>query len=619
MASTAHSAFDRGGSASNLSDERFRSVGAGSLVARRWLSILVWLVLALSAAVAYLASSTPLYTAYTSVLLDARGGPTPSDSEAVAGRVGPDPNLIESQLRLVSSRSVLARVVESQRLTEDPEFYTAQEPLALKLRELLGGQPDAALPIDQRVMSRLAERLRVTRSEAATIIDIGATSSDAAKAARLADAVAAAFVKSQTPPPKVISNPDGQLDARLRELEAMLRADERRLSAFKAKHPSLALDANVPDDRQLSEFNAALLQARAVAKEARAKLEQTERAARSGRVDVLPANASSAALATLRGNAADAQRRMESLAKVLGPNHPDFVDAQQRAQGTQALVRDELRRIAIGVSREVELANAAEASALRALEARQREVAQAKSAGAELRNLEDAVQSRRADYDRLLLAERRPQEVERVPSSRLLAPALVPLRPSSPDVPMVFITALVGGLGIGFVGASIRDQRARMRSVARPVQSQTHVVGAGLSAGEVSKASPPLDAGEAASKTADGGGLSQPMDVSKTCLGTEGDAAEPAAQEPNRESAQALSILPQSPSLSVSPGKTGEPERVGATAQPQPLEAEKSAGPTPQQGAPSSEPRRPADLFPSRPGDGYVRRFHLAHVARPAE
>jgi succinoglycan biosynthesis transport protein ExoP len=619
MASTAYSALDRAEAPSTSRDEGFTGVGAGSPVARRWLSILIWLVLALGAALAYLAWSTPLYTAYTSVLLDARGGPTLSDSESSAGRVGQDPNLIESQLRLVSSPAVLARVVESQRLREDPEFYAAQEPVALKLREFLGEQPDAALPIDQRVMSRLAERLRVTRSEAATIIDIGATSSDAAKAARLADAVAAAFIESQAPPPKPVSNPDGQLDARLRQLEAMLRVDERRLDAFRAKHPHLALDANASDDRQLGELSAALLQARGVAKEARAKLEQTERAARSGRIDVLPASASSAALATLRGNAAEAQRRMESLAKVLGPNHPDFVDAQQRVQATQALVRDELRRIAVGVSREVELANFAEASALRALEVRQREVAETNNARAELRNLEGVVQSRRADYDRLLLVERRPQEVEPVPSLRLLTPALVPLRPSSPDVHTVLIIALAVGLGLGLVTPSVRDQRGRIRSVAAPAESRRNEVGVGLSTGEASKASTPLGEADTAPKAADDGGQPRPTGASDLARTGDGDVAEPSAGEPEGESRAEPPIPLTGPiSPSVSPAPAGG-EHVRATAQLRPPEADKSPRQISPQVALSSEPGRPADLAPSRPGDGYVRRFHLAHVTRPAK
>lgn len=620
MASTAYSTLERAEAPLASRDERFESAGAGSLVARRWLSIVIWLVLALAAAVAYLAWSTPLYTASTSVLLDGRGGPMLSDPEGGAGRVGEDPNLIESQLRLVASPAVLARVVESQRLTEDPEFYTAQEPVTLKLREFLGEKPDAALPIDQRVMSRLAERLRVTRSELATIIDIGATSSDAAKAARLADAVAAVFVESQTPPPKAISNPDGQLDARLREMEAMLRADERRLDAFRAKHPHLALDANASDDRQLSELNAALLQTRAVAREARAKLEQTERVVRSGRIDLLPANASSAALATLRGNAADAQRRMESLAKVLGPNHPDFVDAQQRVQATQALVREELRRIALAVSREAELANSAESSALRALEARQREAAEANSARAELRKLEGAVQSRRADYDGLLLAARRPQEVERPPSLRVLTPALVPLRPSSPDVHTVLIIALAVGLGLGLVAPSVRDQGGRRRSVAAPVESRRKEVGAGISAGEVSKASVPLGKGESAPKTADESGRFQSVDAGDAAPSGDGDVAEPSARGPEGEPRAQTPVPAARPTPpSLSPASTGEPEHVRATAQPLPLEAATSAGSIPARPTPPSEPGRPANLSPSRPGDAYVRRFHLAPIGRPAQ
>jgi polysaccharide biosynthesis transport protein len=243
MASSAYSDLDQGETLSRSADERSGAFGPGSLVARRWLSILVWLVLALAAALAYLAWSPPLYTASTSILLDPRGGVALSAPESNAGRIGQDGNLIESQLRLVSSQAVLARVVETQRLLEDSEFSTPPEPLTLRLREFLGWEPAAPIAVEQRVMSGLAERLQVTRSERATIIDIAVTSRDPAKAARIADAVAAAFVESQNTRPREAGHQDDLQNARLRELEEMLRSDERKLEAFRAKHPGLAADA----------------------------------------------------------------------------------------------------------------------------------------------------------------------------------------------------------------------------------------------------------------------------------------------------------------------------------------------------------------------------------------
>jgi succinoglycan biosynthesis transport protein ExoP len=195
MADTAYIDPYRGEGPSRAPDQRVDARDPASTATRRLVSILIWLAAALGAALAYLAVATPLYSASTSIVLDARG----SASEADAAPLTQDDNLIERQARLVSSPSVLSRVVASQNLEADPEFNAPPQPLVLLWRDILGLKPAVSptASLEQRVLAALAERIDVKRSEGSSILDIDVGSSDPAKAARLADALAAAFVESQ--------------------------------------------------------------------------------------------------------------------------------------------------------------------------------------------------------------------------------------------------------------------------------------------------------------------------------------------------------------------------------------------------------------------------------------
>lgn len=622
MASTAYMNPSRRERPSGLVGERQDDGEPGSVLAW-WLSILVWLLLALGAAAAYLAWTTPLYTASTSVLLDAHGSAAVNPSEPSTARLGQDVSLIESRVRLVSSPAVLARVAESQDLAEDPEFSEPGEPLVLRLRRLLGWEPEGPpMPLEQRVLAALAERLDVKRAEGTSIIDIAVTSRDPAKAARLADAVAAAFVESQTPIRPPPSRDEGeQLEARLRALEETIRADERKLEAFRAEHLGLAASGSASDDRQLIDPNAALLQARTAAKEARAKLDQVERAIRAGRVEALPPELGSAVLGALRNEAAERQRRTERLAKILGPRHPDLVEAQQQLQSTQALVRDELRRVAAGLSRDVEQADAAEAAALRRLEARKREIAGANQARAELLNLERAVQNGRAAYEKLL-AEKRPQEVESAPPSpRLLAPALLPLRPDSPDPRWVLSIAAAVGLVLGLATAWLRERRMRRKPAASLAPGHWNEDLASRPAGLIPGPVSALDAeGPEPGPDAHVRGF-QPISAAHEAHGPSAGIdtlQDPAAPAVPGSAADRPPSLTRHSSVRRSP-EAAEPDAQDATAQvglaPDMPDDEPAAasGPIADEGDPVTD--RPA----SAPHDGYVRRFHLGQSVRPAK
>lgn len=605
-------------------------------VVRRGLSVLVWLVLSLGAAAAYLAWTTPLYRASTSILLDPQGS---SELESNAG-LRESVDLIESRVRLVSSPAVLDGVVQRQRLADDPEFTEEREPLLLRLRRLIGlDVPElSAAPFEQRLRAALAERLDVKRSGDTSIIDVAIMSRDPVKAARLADAVAAAFIEAQsaTAPPAP-GGEDNPLRAVLREFEETLRANARQLESLKTKGSALAGSAGQSGEQQLIDLNGALARARSALTEARARLEQVERAVRSGRPDALPDNLHSGVIGTLRSQSAYAQRRRDELAGFLGPRHPELVEAQRDLREAQALIRDELRRMATALRRDVEAGRTAESAAVRALEAKQREISEANEARAELRALERAVQTERAWYDRLRAAAEIPrQEAAPAPAVRQLAPAILPLRPASPDAYAVLLVAAALGLALGLLTPIRREHPARTQATRSVLETGLEDGPAASQAATIEEPDPKRVRQTEPPAEIKGGGLPDGKGAQEP-----GPTAEknPGEQDPEV-------IVPGSPASTSGPT---EPEYTyrrrfhiaevavpptGSPAAPDiPVEETKAETPASPEDraltkAPSEKPvatesraaaEGPADLSAPASRDRYVRRFHFGRPMKPAE
>lgn len=136
----------------------------------------------------------PRYLAVAQIYLDPRGLPgaerDPSSAQDSTGYI----NLVESQARIVSSQLVLDRVVAAEALDKDPEFV----PKGFSLFGSLLGAQDTAGEATRAAVRALTQRLTVRRPERTFIIEIGVGSRDPVKAARLANAVAHAFIEVQS-------------------------------------------------------------------------------------------------------------------------------------------------------------------------------------------------------------------------------------------------------------------------------------------------------------------------------------------------------------------------------------------------------------------------------------
>ena len=102
---------------------------------RRYLIILVPLVLCLPLAALYLLITPPTYTASAVMMIEPRKNLLQG---SLLGDVTPDANWVESQIVLLKSTNVAAYVVKQLRLADDPGFIGSEPGLFAKFLARVG-------------------------------------------------------------------------------------------------------------------------------------------------------------------------------------------------------------------------------------------------------------------------------------------------------------------------------------------------------------------------------------------------------------------------------------------------------------------------------------------------
>lgn len=173
--------------------------GASDLVAalrRGWPLMLACLLAGLSAAAIYVANAPSIYAANTQILFE------PKRIEIAGGverdlQSSIDSSQIESQVQILKSERLSQLVIRAHKLDADPEFTEAEPPLVSKLLKLLLESPAPTGGNVGVAAGEFERRLDVRRMGQSYALDLWFRSTDPAKAARLANAVTAAYVAQQ--------------------------------------------------------------------------------------------------------------------------------------------------------------------------------------------------------------------------------------------------------------------------------------------------------------------------------------------------------------------------------------------------------------------------------------
>nr|WP_031241688.1 Wzz/FepE/Etk N-terminal domain-containing protein [Mesorhizobium sp. LNHC220B00] len=419
------------------------------LVRRRFL-ILATAALLTLAALLYGLFTPALYSSAAEIIVD------PQDLQVVTNdvnpsRVPPDGGItmVESQVAVVQSSGVLLRAIAATNLTDDPEF-NGQGGLLSRLLGGVLGSGSAETDKTGKTLDALRRRLAVKRADKVLVLDVIVTAKSADKAAKLANAIAQAYLADQASArAKMATDASDSITARLDEQRKRVQRAENAVEAYKSANNMVMAAGNLVSDQELTEINTQLAAAQSRTATLKAQVDQLRRS--GGAADATSEAMRSAVISSLRAQEATLVDQVSQLGTELGPRHPSMMAAQQQLRDTRALIARELGRIGAAAETDYERALANQ----QALEAK---VAGMKSksldtdqASVKLRELQRDLEAVRSVYATYLQRAQETREQVNVDSTnaRIISDAMPALKKSWPPLLLLVFGAFFGGLGLG--------------------------------------------------------------------------------------------------------------------------------------------------------------------------
>ena len=444
---------------------------------RQWKFIGGVTALALLIGVIYVARQTPLYTASAQLLLDPRKEKAAGQDTVLTDAVLDLP-VIESQMAIIKSSSLLRRVVEKERLVNDPEFgaspagpgagmlasiksFFSRAPEPQPQSEAQAGQvsgASAASPEINATVENLKLVVQVVRAGQAYVLNVSVTSADPAKAARLANAVADAYV---------VDKLDARFDAarrasawlsdRLVELRQQLRQSEEAVAQFRSDNNLMASSQGVSlSQEQLGQMNTRLVQARSETAEKKARLELLQRIEKGGgNISALPDVMNSGTIADLRKQENDLSRQEADLLARYSDRHPLVVNIRAQISDVRRSMSAEIARLTANIQNEYQLAKARQDAVEKTLREVTGQTDLDNAKAITLRELERTAAVNKSLFEDFLQRARVTQEQSTFEArdARVITPALTPNITSSPKKLQITLVTLILGLMAGVGGA----------------------------------------------------------------------------------------------------------------------------------------------------------------------
>ncbi|HSM94464.1 MAG TPA: Wzz/FepE/Etk N-terminal domain-containing protein, partial [Rhizomicrobium sp.] len=239
-----------GAAASGADAGAFRFSDLIRVGARRLALILTTATVVVAATIIALLLWPSSYSASTLVMLDQRTNNIAQNS-SVLSSLPTDPVSVQNQIQILTSRDLAAHVIADLKLYDDPEFA--------KPNLITGEMPSADAVIDN-----FERHLTVEAVGLSTTINISFKSSDAKKAATIANAIAAAYLADQVNyQDEATRQTTAWLLDRIHSLARQVQGAEMAVQQYRAQNDLTDTEGGASlIDQQLIAQSAALVQAK---------------------------------------------------------------------------------------------------------------------------------------------------------------------------------------------------------------------------------------------------------------------------------------------------------------------------------------------------------------------
>lgn len=387
---------------------------------------------------------------------------------------------VENQVRVITSESVMKRLVATERLDEDPEFNgtAPPDPVAQAIqwvKDLFGKHEQKAPSLLVAALRKLDKTIAAKREERTYVVGVSAETLDPEKSVRLADAVVDAFVaETAEARDEVSKRVAGSLDARLGQLKNDVEQAERRVEEYRRQNNIVTAIGQSVTEQQLANANARLGSAQTGVAQAQSRYDQVLKAQRGGDGGAIPDALQSQTVMNLRTQFTEVQRRVSDVTATRGTRHPEVIEVRAQEATVRKALAAELARIATAAKTDLDRARADEREMQRSFDAMKAAVNAKDAASVRLRELERAATASRSVYETFLTRTREVSEQEKVDPTniRIISRAQLPERRSSPPRTLLLV---VGGLILGLcLGAGIAMVRGMVEGDVERLDPRRH-------------------------------------------------------------------------------------------------------------------------------------------------
>nr|WP_283816417.1 polysaccharide biosynthesis tyrosine autokinase [Bradyrhizobium liaoningense] len=436
------------------------------LARRQYRVFIIVPAMALAIGLLYLLVTPSQYTATTTLLIDSTTLRVLQNQLQPQGDVPLDTLQVGSQVEILASRKLGLAVVRDLHLADDPEFAGtgSWNPFASS-----GATEDR----EQHALDEFLAHRSIARADKTYALNISYTSKSTATAARIANAIAEAYIDDQLGAKyQTVTRAGAWLQDRINELKAKAAAADRAVLDFKEKNNIVDLGgagtsaagantfSRLIGEQQLYELNSQLATARGATSEAKARLDRIEQVRKMDVSEGAVADTlKNEVITRLRNQYMDLSAREANISGRYGTDHAAASNLRDQMEELRRNIRAELGRIAGSYRSDYEIARTREENLERSLATLVSEGQLTNRDKLGLAELESSAKVYHTLFDNFLqrYMEAIQQQSFPITDARIISPAVAPTKKSKPVTSLVLAIALSLGLMASVGIAALRE------------------------------------------------------------------------------------------------------------------------------------------------------------------
>jgi succinoglycan biosynthesis transport protein ExoP len=413
----------------------------GRALWRKKFMILGVTLLAAAAALVVVNAITPRYRSESRLLLEARENVfLRAEAEKNQGeRPTIDPEAVTSQVQLVLSRDLARKVIEKEKLADNPEFNGGAPGVFGALLGALGIGPDrSAMTREELTLETYYDRLSVQAVEKSRVIAIDFSSANAQLAADVANAIAETYLQMQQNAKLDQTRAAGAwLAGEIEKMRARVAEAEARVEQYRAKTNLYVGSNNTPlPTQQLTEINSQIAAARGQKADLEARARQLRELIRTGKLIDSSDIANSDTMRRLVEQRIALRAQLAEQSTTLLDQHPRIKELKAQIAEVERQIRTEGERLARQLDNDAAVAGDRLQTLTASLDQVKKLASEANEQDLELRALEREAKTQRELLESYLAKYREASARDSIsaapPEARIISRASPAIKPSYP-------------------------------------------------------------------------------------------------------------------------------------------------------------------------------------------